>query len=80
MPVKYTYSGLTSHTISWGKQWSENSMLNVPNSMTIFSSLLLYSFVMFISRSKAKGAVTGGIRVKYTNIRICNLARTLGNA
>ena len=49
-------------------------MLNVPNLMTIFS--LLYIFMVFINRRKAKGAVTGSIWVKHPNIKICILAPT----
>ena len=73
MPVKY--SGLTSQaTIKSKDQWSEDSMhmLNVPNSKTIF--LLLCILMVFISKSKAQGVVTGGIGAKYPNIKICILA------
>ena len=49
-------------------------MLNVPNSKTIFS--LLCILVAFISRRKAKGAVAGGIGIKYPNIQICIQAPT----
>ena len=42
---------------------SKDSMLNVPNSMTIF--LLLCIFMVFINRSKTKKVVTGSIGVKY---------------
>ena len=54
--------------------WSEDSMLNVPNLMAVFS--LLCILMAFINRSKAKGAVAGNIGVKYSNIKICVLAPT----
>ena len=49
-------------------------MLIVPNSMTVFS--LLYIFMAFINRSRAKGVVAGSIEIKYPNIKICILAPT----
>ena len=49
-------------------------MFHIPNLVTIFT--LLSIFMIFICRSKAKGAVTGCIGIKYPNIKKCFLVAT----
>ena len=84
VPNKWQADQLNTYKIQWphipchqlGKnKWSENSLFNVPNSMTIV--MLLGILMAFISRSKAKGVVNGGIWVNtWTSEYWCILPPT----